>query len=484
MTNILAIFIMVKTSIHIKPCNIGQSEAHNKRTKEYLAHINADKLYIREDLTSWNHSWIAEQQQGLSLQQYYDNIGKMVKEKTGRAMQTKEREKVNKKTGKITKIAGCTPLREGVIVCKEDTTMEQLERFASLCQERFGITALQIHLHHDEGHYTIPDDNISWKPNYHAHIIWDWMNHDTGKSYKLNSEDISEMQDLLAQALDMERGESKMLTGAQHLERNDYIVAKQKREMEEAKAEAMQLDKENKAKAQQSAVLDQEIADKQQKANHENGNAILSGLAHLAGKGKYAQLKAENTEMKRQVALLPTMVAQEVEQRMAPVLAQRDEERQHADYWETQCALHERNYKSLLTKSRHREESLRQEIQQHDHVIETMKAGLADFLSQFTAIWQNAIKSVIQFAQDTKAQFFTFSQASAVNDFLTTESHDRRSGANILITFSRPFLNLFEHEKGKTEIKNVANNFDWYKERQEQKQKQQEEIRNRPRIRI
>ena len=235
MTNILAIFIMVKTSIHIKPCNIGQSEAHNKRTKEYLAHINADKLYIREDLTSWNHSWIAEQQQGLSLQQYYDNIGKMVKEKTGRAMQTKEREKVNKKTGKITKIAGCTPLREGVIVCKEDTTMEQLERFASLCQERFGITALQIHLHHDEGHYTIPDDNISWKPNYHAHIIWDWMNHDTGKSYKLNSEDISEMQDLLAQALDMERGESKMLTGAQHLERNDYIVAKQKREMEEAK---------------------------------------------------------------------------------------------------------------------------------------------------------------------------------------------------------------------------------------------------------
>ena len=92
---------MAKTSIHIKPCNIGQSEAHNKRAKEYLAHINADKLYIREDLTSCNQSWIADQQQELSLQQYYDNIGKMVKEKTGRAMQTKEREKVNKKTGKI-----------------------------------------------------------------------------------------------------------------------------------------------------------------------------------------------------------------------------------------------------------------------------------------------------------------------------------------------------------------------------------------------
>ncbi|MFQ9996324.1 MAG: recombinase, partial [Hoylesella buccalis] len=79
--------------------------------------------------------------------------------------------------------------------------------------------------------------------------------------------------------------------------------------------------------------------------------------------------------------------------------------------------------------------------------------------------------------------FFTFPQAFAVNNFLTTESHDRRSGANILITFTRPFLNLFEHEKGKTEIKNVADNFDWYKERQEQKLKQQEEVRTGPRFR-
>lgn len=39
------------------------------------------------------------------------------------------------------------------------------------------------------------------------------MNHDTGKSYKLNSDDISKMQDMAAWALEMERGESKMETG-------------------------------------------------------------------------------------------------------------------------------------------------------------------------------------------------------------------------------------------------------------------------------
>ena len=45
---------MAKTSDHIKPCNIGQSEAHNQRTQEYLSHINREKLYIRKDLIANN----------------------------------------------------------------------------------------------------------------------------------------------------------------------------------------------------------------------------------------------------------------------------------------------------------------------------------------------------------------------------------------------------------------------------------------------
>ena len=229
------------TSVHIKPCNIGQSEAHNQRTKAYLDHIDAEKLYIRKDLIPDNQSWTSEQQGDMTLQQYYDAIGRMVKEKTGRAMQTKERERVNKKTGKVTKIAGCTPLREGVVVCKPDTTMEQLKHFTDLCQQRFGITAIQIHLHRDEGYCTDPSDASTWKPNYHAHIIWDWMNHETGKSCKLNNDDISLIQDMAAEALEMERGVSKLETGKQHLERNDYIVAKQKRELEDTRKQAEEL---------------------------------------------------------------------------------------------------------------------------------------------------------------------------------------------------------------------------------------------------
>ena len=157
-----------KTSVHIKPCNIGQSEAHNQRIKAYLDYINTEKFYIRKDLMSQNQSWTSDLQGAMTLQQYYDTIGRLVKKKTGRAMQTKERERVNKKTGKIIKIAGCTPLREDVVVCKADTTVEQLKHFAALCQQRFGITAIQIHIHRDEGHCTDPSDASTWKPNYHC----------------------------------------------------------------------------------------------------------------------------------------------------------------------------------------------------------------------------------------------------------------------------------------------------------------------------
>ena len=469
------------TSVHIKPCNIGQSEAHNQRTKAYLDHINAENLYIRKDLIPENQSWTSNLQGNMTLQQYYDAIGRMVKEKTGRAMQTKERERVNKKTGKVTKIAGCTPLREGVVVCKADTTMEQLKLFSALCRQRFGITAIQIHIHRDEGHCTDPSEVSTWKPNYHAHIIWDWMNHETGKSYKLDNENISLIQDMAAQALEMERGVSKLETGKQHLERNDYIMAKQKHELDESKKQAEKLAKEHEQKVLACEKLNKEIHERQEKANRENGNAILSGLAHIAGKGKYAQLEAENIEMKKKLTAIPQIIAQQVKSLTLPYKEEITKERERADFWLEECNKQERIYKGLLVKSKNREDNLKQELQQRDKIIATMRAGIADFLRGFTVVCQNAINAVIDFSHDAKAQHFTFPQATAINEYLTNESSNRRNGANILALLTRPFLSLFEHQKGKTEIENVADNFDWYMERQ--RQKQQEAIRYKPSFR-
>ena len=226
-----------KASEHIKPCNIAQSERHNRRDADYIASLNPAMLYIRKDLAHLNEVYVAPDMEGVSLQQHYDDIRIMVKQKTGRAMQEKDVEFTDKK-GKKRVRQGCSPIREGVVNIKPDTTMEDLLRYAERVHERWGIRAMQIHIHKDEGHYEDTEDPKSWEPNYHAHIIWDWMDHDTGKSFKLNAEDMSAIQDLVAETLDMQRGQKKSETGIDHLERNDFIIQKQESKKKQLQEEA------------------------------------------------------------------------------------------------------------------------------------------------------------------------------------------------------------------------------------------------------
>ena len=459
-----------KTSVHIKPCNIGQSEAHNQRTKEYLAHINASKIYVRQDLIPLNQSWLSEQQEQMNLQQYYDAIGRMVKEKTGRAMQTKERERVNKKTGKVIKFAGCTPLREGVVVCKEDTTMEQLKHFSDLCQQRFGITALQIHIHKDEGHYQDPQDTASWRPNYHAHIIWDWMNHNTGKSYKLDADDISTLQDLAAEALGMDRGVSKSETNKQHLERNDYIVAKQKRELEESKKQVEKLTKEHEQKILACEKLNREIHEKKEKANRENGSAILFGLANLAGKGKYAQLESENIAIKQQVALLPEKIAQGVVERTAELEKAYERERLIAELRLEEYNKLTQSYNRLLKKSQSDKKSYETALSQKNCIITNLIYAFQKAIELLDTVCRKALKAVIDFSKKPIARRFTFEQACAVNEFLDTNT-DRQHAAYTLSVLSRPFLTEKEYAKGGLEMQNVVNNFSEYERVEKEKQR-------------
>ena len=239
-----------KASDHVKPCNIAQSERHNRRDADYIKSLNPAKLYIRVDLSENNTSYVAPEMKGRTLQQHYDSIREMVKQKTNRAMQEKDVE-YKDKNGKVRVRKGCSPIRESVANIKEDTTLEDLLRYARMVEDRWGIKAIQIHLHKDEGHYETPGDSQSWKPNYHAHIIWDWMNHETGKSFKLDADDMSEMQDMVAEALDMERGQKKSETGLDHLERNDFIIQKQENEKKRIEAEKNRLlDEKDEAKLQ------------------------------------------------------------------------------------------------------------------------------------------------------------------------------------------------------------------------------------------
>ena len=211
-------------------------------------------------------------------------------------MQTKDRERVNKKTGKVTVVRDSTPIKKGVVVVKEDTAMKQLQRFCDVCKVRWGITPLQIFIYRDEGHYEMPDDETSWKPNYHTHIVWDRMNHNTGKSCKLLPQDMSEMQTIWAEALGMERGTSKVQTGREHLERTDYIIAKQKQEAEKTRIAKEQ------AEAELKAVKGELRTEKLKNSAAEVGTTILDGIGSMIGTSKVKRQQQQIDTLKQEVA--------------------------------------------------------------------------------------------------------------------------------------------------------------------------------------
>ena len=302
-----------KSSIHIKPCRVTSSGAHNRRTAEYMRNIGKSQIYIVHELTSNNEQWINPGFGSPNLQTHYENIKRMVKEKTGRAMQEKERERKGK-NGKIIKVAGCSPIREGVLLIRPDTTLADVRKFGEECQRRWGITPLQIFLHKDEGHWLSGQPEAGdresfqvgekwFKPNYHAHIVFDWMNHDTGKSRKLNDEDMTEMQSLASDILLMERGQSKAVTGKEHLERNDFIIEKQK-------AELQRMDAATRHKEEQIDLAEQELrqvkseirTDKLKSAATDAATAIASGVGSLFGSGKLKDLEQANEKLRHEIA--------------------------------------------------------------------------------------------------------------------------------------------------------------------------------------
>lgn len=122
-----------KSSIHIKPCKVTSSGPHNWRTPEYMRNIGESRIYVVSELSSDNEQWINPDFGNPDLQTHYDNIKRMVKEKTGRAMQEKERERKGK-NGKIIKVAGCSPIREGVLLIRPETTLADVREFGEECQ--------------------------------------------------------------------------------------------------------------------------------------------------------------------------------------------------------------------------------------------------------------------------------------------------------------------------------------------------------------
>ena len=268
-----------QTSIHLRPCK-QSSEIHNKREKALD--------YVRSDLSPLNEWWSAVP----SLGERRSQISALVKEKTGRKMQAK-----------------AEPLREGVVVIKEDTTMEELQELGKRFQERFGVTPVQIAIHKDEGHW----QGEVWKPNLHAHIVFDWYDHSTGKSIKTTSLDAIEMQTICAEVLGMERGVS---SEKKHLEASRYKAQARQKELEALQKERDEVVAKREETERMTETLREESKDLQLRKQtleedienlseslHVKAEGIVKGTAQgvadwFTGKSKRRAKKAEENEAK------------------------------------------------------------------------------------------------------------------------------------------------------------------------------------------
>ncbi|KYH03926.1 hypothetical protein A1704_19340 [Chryseobacterium cucumeris] len=165
----------MKTSINFKAVKTD-SEAHNFRRKTFD--------YIKKDLTGKNEYWVEN-----TISDRFRCIEAYCKEKSGRKLQK-----------------NALPIREAVVVIKENTTMQDLHKLSKRLEEELRIRIFQIAIHRDEGHYD--KDSKEWKPNYHAHLVADWQDLETGKTLKHQSFHYSKMQDITAECLEMDRGVS------------------------------------------------------------------------------------------------------------------------------------------------------------------------------------------------------------------------------------------------------------------------------------
>ena len=114
---------------------------------------------------------------------------------------------------------------------------------------------------------------------------------------------MTEMQSLASDILLMERGQSKAVTGKEHLERNDFIIEKQK-------AELQRMDAAKRHKEEQINLAEQELrqvkseirTDKLKGAATDAATAIVSGVGSLFGSGKMKKLEQCNEELRQEIA--------------------------------------------------------------------------------------------------------------------------------------------------------------------------------------
>ena len=243
---------------------------------------------------------------------------------------------------------------------------------------------------------------------------------------------MEELQDMAAETLEMERGKRKSETGAEHLERNDYILSQQKK---------------------QSEKLDVEIAEKRDKLNTENGNAIVSGMANFFGKGKYAEMEKENKRLKEE---LPKQKATMQRQYQKAIDAERNHHAQQLAEKDKQIEDLQSKYKSEVFRHQQDNQEKDRIINLKDSIINDYRERIGHYLSTLSELLRAAVKAVLDYVQDGYRSF-SYRQECDVKRYMNSQS-DKEVAADTVLKASLPFLKSDECERVKGQLSYIVQN--------------------------
>ena len=297
---------------------------------------------------------------------------------------------------------------------------------------------------------------------------------------------------------------SKEVTGKEHLERTDFIIAKQKQEAEQAKAarqaavaakeeveaELMFVENENKAKEQYRRSLDSEIAEREQQLKDERKSkvdSILDSVGSLVGVGKSAAVGKENAKLKAENERMKKAFAEAVKELVA--------EKQKAEAERDRALVQSRSFAIERDKAvrqlQEQKDGERQRISQavsqataeKDKTIRllqnTLKASrhilslFADMLYKASEVFRRAIDAITHFGTEQHKSFFAPSEAADIKSVMqeygeTTEQQNMVGAWLCDYAESRQPFDEIKHRHTLKEVGDVAEGmYDWKIQKQQ-----------------
>ena len=285
------------TSVNIKPAKSGAVQ-HNRRERI--------PEYVYKDRTHLNQIW--EVPDLHSVPEERAKVAAIYKQHVGQKMQ-----------------AQAQPIREAVVVIKEDTTMEQLQELMHAYEDLMNIKGLQIAMHKDEGHDEIIADQSraesERKYNLHAHILFRFCD-ETGRTIKWNRAIGRKFQDIAAEILGMERGvpsDTKHLSpqafkNKKEIEKQEAEMAANDKCLKEQRSKLAQMEKSLNAQTTQLENTGKKISDAESKLAEIRSEIDSGKITVEEGEKKIAEQQKQLDKLNTQYERKAQMIAEKTEE--------------------------------------------------------------------------------------------------------------------------------------------------------------------------